>query len=122
MAYQNDDYGKNGLQGATEELAKPGAEAGGQVPVEMTDTDVKPHVMQLKKSDADVVLLWTSVGHAVRIVGTSAAMQFTPQWMSTSTCSDFPLMIQISKGLWTGVIAATFGELPDSDRSPASAI
>ncbi|MEJ2124701.1 MAG: hypothetical protein P8Y47_07780, partial [Alphaproteobacteria bacterium] len=28
---------------------------------------------------------------------------------------DFPLMMHISKGLWEGVICATFGELPDSD-------
>jgi len=115
MAYQNDDYGKNGLQGATEELGRMGLKLVASVPVEITDTDVKPHVMELKKSGADAVLLWTSVSHAVRLVGTSSAMQFTPQFMSTSTCSDFPLMIHISKGLWAGVIAATFGELPDSD-------
>ena len=62
-----------------------------------------------------MVLLWTSVGHAVRLVGTSKAMKFAPQFMSTSTCSDFPLMMHISKGLWEGVICATFGELPDAD-------
>jgi len=117
IVYQNDDYGKNGLQGAEEELARLGLKLVASVPVEITDTDVKPHVMELKKSDADTVLLWTSVSHAVRLVGTSAAMQFKPQFMSTSTCSDFPLMIHISKGLWAGVIAATFGELPDSDNS-----
>jgi hypothetical protein len=44
-------------------------------------------------------------------------MQFAPQWMSTSTCSDFTLMMHISKGLWKGVIAATFAELPDSDSA-----
>jgi hypothetical protein len=37
--------------------------------------------------------------------------------MSTSTCSDFPLMMHISKGLWQGVIAATFAELPDADNA-----
>jgi hypothetical protein len=44
-------------------------------------------------------------------------MKFAPQFMSTSTCSDFPLMMHISKGLWEGVICATFGELPDSDHT-----
>jgi hypothetical protein len=47
-------------------------------------------------------------------VGISAAMKFAPQFMSTSTCSDFPLMMHISKGGWQGVIAATFAELPNS--------
>ena len=44
-------------------------------------------------------------------------MKFAPQWMSTSTCSDLPLMYKISKGLWKGVIGGNFGELPDS-KSP----
>ncbi len=114
MIYQNDDYGKNGLAGAQEELGKLGLKLVEAVPVEVTDTDLKPHVMKLKQSEADVVLLWVTPSHAVRTIGTAAAMQFAPQWMSTSTCSDFPFMNTISKGLWTGVIAASFGEVPDS--------
>jgi len=80
----------------------------------MADTDMKPLVMEFKKVDADVVLLWVSPTHAVRIVGTAQAMQFKPQWMSTSTCSDFPLMQNISKGLWTDVVVAFFGDVPES--------
>jgi ABC-type branched-subunit amino acid transport system substrate-binding protein len=115
VAYLNDEYGKNGLRGAIDELKKHNMELVAQVPVEKSDTDMKPHLMKLRKSKADMVLLWTTVGHAVRIVGTAKAMKFTPQFMSTSTCSDFPLMTHISKGLWEGVICATFGELTDSD-------
>jgi len=115
IAYQNDDYGKNGLKGAVESLEKMGLEVVAQIPVEKSDTDMKPHVMILKKAKADAVLLWVTPTHAIRIVGTSKAMKFAPQWLSTSTCSDFPFMYKISKGLWEGVIAATFAELPDSD-------
>lgn len=114
IAYQNDDYGKNGVAGAEKQLEKHGLKLVAQVPVEQTDTDMKPHVMQLRKAEADVVLLWVTPTHAVRIIGTATAMKYQPQWMSTSTCSDFPLMMAISKGLWKGVIAATFAELPDS--------
>jgi len=60
MAYQNDDYGKNGVQGAEKELAKHGLKLVAQVPVEQADTDMKPHVMEFKKVDADVVLLWVT--------------------------------------------------------------
>jgi branched-chain amino acid transport system substrate-binding protein len=116
VAYLNDEYGKNGLRGAIEELKKNNMELVAQVPVEKSDTDMKPHLMKLRKSKADMVLLWTTVSHAVRIVGTAKAMNFTPQFMSTSTCSDFTLMNHISKGLWEGVICATFGELPDSNH------
>jgi len=114
IAYQNDDYGKNGVQGAEKELSKHGMKLVAQVPVEQADTDMKPLVMEFKKVDADVVLLWVTPTHAVRIVGTAAAMQFKPQWMSTSTCSDFPLMMNISKGLWKDTIVAYFGDVPES--------
>jgi branched-chain amino acid transport system substrate-binding protein len=117
IAYQNDDYGKNGVAGAEAELNKHGLKLVAAVPVELSDTDMKPHVMQLRKADADVVLLWAGPIHAIRIVGTARAMKFQPQWMSTSTCSDFPLMMAISKGLWQGVIVGNFGDLPDS-QSP----
>ncbi len=114
IAYQNDDYGINGKSGAENELTKHGLKLVASVPVELSDTDMKAHLMQLKKSEADVVLLFVTPTHAVRMLGTAAAMQYQPLWMSTSTCSDFPLMMNISKGLWKGVIVANFSELPDS--------
>lgn len=116
VIYQNDDYGKNGLKGVREELSQLGMELVAAVPVEVTESDLKPHVMRLRKSGADTVLLWTNVKHAVMTVGISRAMNFQPQFMSTSTCSDFPLMMHISKGLWQGVITASFALLPDSDN------
>jgi ABC-type branched-subunit amino acid transport system substrate-binding protein len=116
IVYQNDDYGKNGVLGAKKELIAHGMKLVAEVPVEIKDQDMKPHVMKLRQSKADMVLLWVGPVHAVKIVGTSKAMKFAPQFMSTSTCSDFPLMMHISKGLFKGVIATTFGELPDSDH------
>jgi len=114
IAYQNDEYGKNGLRGAQEELKAHGMKSIVEVPFEVKDSDLKPHVMKLMQSKADMVLLWTSVGQAAKVVGMSKAMKFGAQFMSTSTCSDFPLMTYITKGAWEGVICATFGELPDS--------
>jgi len=115
IAYLNDDYGKNGVKGAAEEVAKQGLELVAQVPVELADADMKAHVLELRKAEADAVLLWVPPVHAVRIIGTAAAMNFQPQWMSTSTCSDFPLMYKISKGLWKGVITGNFISTPDAD-------
>lgn len=117
VAYLNDEYGKNGLRGAREELAAHGLKTVAEVPFEAKDSDVKPHVMELRKSKADMVLLWTTLPHAVATVGVSKAMKFEPQFMSASTLSDFPLMMHITKGTWEGVICATFGELPDSDST-----
>ncbi len=114
IVYLNDEYGKSGLAGAEEEMRALNMKLVEAVPVEMADTDLKTHVLKLKNSEADAVLLWLTPSHAVRVVGTAAAMQYNPQWLSSSTCSDFPFMNTISKGLWKGVIAAGFGEVPDS--------
>ncbi len=114
IIYLNDEYGKNALKGAQEETTSQGYDLVAAIPVEVGDTDFKPHVMELKKAGADVVLLWTTVSGAIRIIGTSKAMGFKPQFMSTSTCSDFPFMMTVSKGLWEGVICTTFGELSTS--------
>jgi len=115
MAYQNDGYGKNGVEGAENELKKHGLELVAKVPVESKDTDLKSHVMKMKKAGADTVLLWVNPTHGITIMGTAKAMQFEPQWMSVSTLSDFPLMYKISKGLWEGVITGSFADLPDSE-------
>jgi len=44
--------------------------------------DMKPHVTEFKKVDADMVLLFLTPTHAVRVIGVAQAMQFKPQWMS----------------------------------------
>jgi ABC-type branched-subunit amino acid transport system substrate-binding protein len=115
IAYQNDDYGKQGLEGAERTLGKFGLELVAQVPVSITDTDMKPHVMALKKSEADTVLLFVTPGGVARIMGTSKAMKFEPQWMTTTTSADFALMMYITKGLYKGMIAASFGLLDASE-------
>ena len=109
IIYQNDDYGKQGLEGAEYQLGKLDMKLVEAVPVAVADTDMKPHIMKLKNSDADAVLLFVTPGTVARLIGTGKAMQFEPQWLSTTTCGDFPLMMAITKGLYEGVISASFG-------------
>lgn len=113
--YQNDDYGKEGLRGAQKAMAELGDKLVAQVSVEVPDTDLSSHALKLKDSGADVVIMWLLPKHAAIILGESAKIGFKPQWVSTNTLSDAPLMTQITKGLWKGVICSGFGEVPDSD-------
>lgn len=114
--YQNDDYGKEGLEGAKAELAATGKSLVAEVSVEMTDQDLLSHVMKLKESGADAVILWLLPKHAAITLGTAAKMGFKPQWATSSSLSDAPLMHGITKGLWEGVIFTAIMELPDSDH------
>ena len=109
IVYQDDDYGKQGLEGARYVLKKHDLELAEAVPVATTDTDMRPHAMKLRQSDAEAVLLFVTPGHVARVLGTAKAMNFEPQWMSTTTSGDFPLMIAITKGLYKDVITANFG-------------
>jgi branched-chain amino acid transport system substrate-binding protein len=109
IAYQNDDYGKQGLEGAQKQLAKSGLKLVAEIPVNVADTDMKPHIMKFKKTKAEAVLLFVGPGHVARLQGTGKAMQFEPQWMTTTTCGDVPLMMAITKGGYAGTILASFG-------------
>ena len=111
IAYQNDDYGKQGLEGAEKQLAKYGLELVEAIPVNVADTDMKPHIMKFRKAKAEAVLLFVGPGHVARLQGTGKAMKFTPQWMTSTTCSDVPLMMYITKGGYAGTIFATFLEV-----------
>ena len=111
ITYQNDDYGKLGLVGAMKQMARHGLKLAAEIPVNVADTDMKPHIMKLRQVKADAVLLFVTPGHVARLIGTGKAMKFEPQWMTTTTCGDFPLMMYITKGLYAGTISATFGML-----------
>ena len=115
--YQNDDYGKGGLEGFITEMKALGVKPAAEIPVEKTDTDLASHVLKLKKAEADCVIMWLLPKQAAITVGASAKLGYRPQWMSSSTLSDCPLMYKITKGLWKGVVFGNFAELPDS-KSP----
>ncbi len=114
--YQNDDYGKDGLEGVEKYMKEKGMELAARVSVEVPDTDLSSHALKLKESGADAVIMYLLPKHAAIILGEAAKIGFAPQWISSSTLSDAPLMYEVTKGLWKGVIVASFGELPDSDH------
>lgn len=114
--YQNDDYGKEGLYGAQLALEKYDMKLVAAVSVEPLDTDLSSHCMKLKAANPDCVLIWVLPKHGAIILGTAAKMDFKPQWMSSSTLSDTPIMYKISKGLFKDVMVTSFGELPDSQH------
>ncbi|MEW5902662.1 MAG: ABC transporter substrate-binding protein [Acidobacteriota bacterium] len=117
ILYQNDAYGKDGLEGAKERLATYKMSLVAEIPVEPTEKDFASQVLRLKNSGADAVLLYLSPTAAVITLKTAANVGFKTQWVSSNTLSDYPLMFKITGGLWEGVITGAFGETPDS-KSP----
>jgi len=114
FAYQNDDFGKEGLYGAQVALEKYGMQLVASAPVELMDTDLSSHCVKLKAANPDCVLMWLLPKHGAIMLSTASKMGFKPQWMTSSVLSDTPIMYRISKGLFKDVIFTTFAELPDS--------
>jgi len=114
MLYQNDAYGKDGLEGVKERLVAYKMSLVAEIPVEPTEKDLASQILRLKNSGAEAVLMFVNPTAAVIALKTAANVGFKPQWVSSNTLSDYPLMFKISGGLWEGVITGAFGEIPDS--------
>ncbi len=114
IMYQNDSYGKNGLEGCKQRLATYKMALVAEIPIEPTEKDLGSQILRLKNSGADAVLMYVNPTSAVIALKTAANVGFKPQWVSSNTLSDYPLMFKISGGLWEGVITGNFGEVPDS--------
>jgi ABC-type branched-subunit amino acid transport system substrate-binding protein len=117
LLYQHDAYGKNALEGAKRRLATYKMDFVVEIPVEPTEKDLSSQILKLKNSGAEAVLMYLSPTLAVITMKTSASVGFKPQWVSSNTLSDYPLMHKLTGGLWEGVITGAFGDTPDS-KSP----
>jgi ABC-type branched-subunit amino acid transport system substrate-binding protein len=116
MFYQNDDYGKQGLMGVERYLKEKNIKLVANISAEVTDRDLSTHALKLKDSGAEAVIMWAMPTHGALLLGECAKIGFKPQWGTSNTLSDAPLMLQITKGLWAGMIHSNFGEVPDSDH------
>ena len=114
ILYQNDSYGKNGLEGCKQRMATYKMSLVAEIPIEPTEKDLGSQILRLKNSGAEAVLMYVNPTSAVIALKTAANVGFKPQWVSSNTLSDYPLMFKISGGLWEGVITGNFGEIPDS--------
>jgi ABC-type branched-subunit amino acid transport system substrate-binding protein len=116
ILYQNDSYGKNGFEGCKQRLATYKMDLVAEIPIEPTEKDLGSQILRLKSSGAEAVLMYVNPTTAVICLKTAANVGFKPQWVSSNTLSDYPLMFKISGGLWEGVITGNFGEVPDSNN------
>jgi ABC-type branched-subunit amino acid transport system substrate-binding protein len=116
MFYQNDDYGIQGRMGVERYLLKKNIKLVEKVSAEVTDRDLGTHALKLKNSGAEAVILWTNPTGAALILAEAAKIGYKPQWTTSNSLSDSALMMQITKGLWVGMINSYFGELPDSNH------
>lgn len=112
--YQNDVFGKVGLQGAKQRLDSLGMKLVLEIPVEPTTADVSSQVLRLRNAGAEAVFMWVAPSLAIMTLKTSASIGYKPQWISHTGLSDYPLMYRLSDGLYEGVITSAAAPEPDS--------
>jgi len=116
MFYQNDDYGKQGLEGVERYEKEKNRKLAASVSAEVTDRDLSSHALRLKDSGAEAVIMWAMPTHGALLLNECAKIGYKPQWGTSSTLSDAPPLLQLTKGLWAGMIHSNFAEVPDSNH------
>jgi len=119
--YQNDDYGKGGLEGVKRGVGKlAGVVAlAGEVSYETADRELSTHALKIRESGADAVILYSTVTHSVGIIKEMAKVGYRPKIFAAFPLGDQNTMFRLLGDLWEGayydVTGAVPGE-PDADK------
>src|SRR4030042_2701774 len=110
--YQNDDYGKMGLEGIkmVVSASQGKAQLAAAVPYEVTERALSTHALKLKESGADTVYLYTTMSHAALILKEMAKVGYRPKTMVSFPLGD-PVMFKVAGEVWEGVYPAGAGQV-----------
>jgi len=121
--YQNDDYGKMGLEGIKKGLAATAGKAKlvSAVPYEITERALSTHALKLKESGADTLLIYASPTHGAIITKEMAKAGYNPTKLASFPLAD-AIMYKIAGPAWEGTYVGLPGNSglpgtdPDADR------
>lgn len=112
--YQNDDYGKGGLEGV-----RRGARASGgavtiaaEVAYEVTDRELGTHALKLKESGADAIILYATPLQGAGVVKEMAKAGYRPKIFAAFPLGDRHVMFRLLGELWEGAYYAVTGAVP----------
>ncbi len=69
----------------------------------------------MREEVAAVVKRQVEIGIDIVSDGETAKIGYKPQWATSNTLSDAPMMMGITKGLWAGMIHGNFTDVPSSN-------
>ena len=119
--YQNDDYGKGGLDGVKRGIGKLAGSVAlaGEVPYEVADRELSTHALKLKESGADAIVIYSTATHCAGVIKEMAKVGYRPKVFASFPLGDRHVMFRLLGDLWEGayynVTGAVPGE-PDADR------
>ena len=114
--YQNDPFGKEGLEGVTDMARKKRVPLVATISYERTDTDFTSHALNLQRSGADTVLLWSISKATAALLKEAAKIGYRPNWVSSLVNLD-PVMFKLAGEAWEGAIVASPYTLYDAPEA-----
>jgi len=119
--YQNDDYGKGGLEGVKRGVGKLAGSVAlaGEVSYETADRELSTHALKIRESGADSVIIYSTPTHCAGIIKEMAKVGYRPKIFASFPLGDRHVMFRLLGELWEGayynVAGAVPGE-PEADR------
>jgi branched-chain amino acid transport system substrate-binding protein len=93
--YQNDDFGKEGLDAVTAQAKLDGASVTDAESYELTDTDLSPQVLKLEQAGVDAVIIFAVPGPFATFVGTAAKVGLKAKLLSSAVGADNRLIASL---------------------------
>lgn len=119
--YQNDDYGKGGLDGVKRGVKGLGGAVAlaAEVAYEVADRELGTHALKIKESQADAVIIYGTATHGAGLIKEMAKVGYRPKIFASFPLGDRHVMFRLLGELWEGayynVTGAVPGE-PEADR------
>ena len=109
--YQNDEYGKGGLEGINRGLKGVGGKAalGTTVSYELADREMGTHALKLKDSGADTVIFYSTITHGANVIKEMAKVGYRPRIVASFPLGDYAIMYRLLGELWEGAYFAGLG-------------
>ena len=119
--FQNDDYGKGGLEGVKRGVRGLGGAVSiaAEVSYEVADRELGTHALKIKDSGADTVVFYSTVTHGANLIKEMAKVGYRPKIFAAFPLGDRHTMFRLLGDLWEGAYYNVTGAIPgepEADR------
>jgi len=115
--YQNDAFGKEGLDAVQAELKKRGLAAAAAVSYETADTNFSAQALKLQTSGADTVIIYAVPKPGGSIIAEMGKIGYAPKLLSSSVIND-PAIFQLAGSAINGMLIEAYLPAFDDVSNP----
>lgn len=118
--YQDDDFGKEGLDAITARAKQDGASVVDAESYELTDADLSPQALKLRQAGVDAVIMFAVPTPAITFMTTMPKVGLKAKLLSSDTALD-PSIVKAAGPAAEGAYFDAYADLPDA-KTPGAAL